>query len=154
MKESEGSAEAIKKLEVELEKALGPKSGWWFTKSVGVTSDIGIGLKKPRRYDTNQKRESWQKQFGEGVAIKYGVRFVCVIDECRGLVSATFSWDASEIHDADRCVAAIKDFVAGIEAGKKIDVDEAINAARLSAALKAAISSGKKTERGDRGDLL
>jgi hypothetical protein len=67
---------------------------------------------------------------------------------------ANFTWDVAAIKDANHCIAAIKDFIAGIEAGGKIDVDEAINAARLSAALKAGISSVKKTERGDRGDLL
>jgi hypothetical protein len=120
---------------------------------------IWVAIARSRKPGANLSKEpeGWYRDFAKIVAFKYEVSFRTVFDEEGNLVYDGFFWSADHLLPVEKgiriCVAAMKDFMTGLSAAGQIDLDQAINAARLSAALKTvAVSACAK--RGDRGDNL
>lgn len=124
------------------------------------TSAISVVIARSRKPGANSSKEpeGWYRDFANGVAFKYEASFRTAVEEDGNLVYDGFFWPADHLAPAEKgmrvCIAAIKDFMAGVSAAGQIDLDQAVNAARLSAALKAAVVSVANTRRGDRGDNL
>jgi len=120
---------------------------------------IWVAIARSRKPGANSSKEpeGWYRDFAKEVAFKYEASFRTVLDEEGNLVYDGFFWSADHLLPVEKgiriCVAAMQDFMAGVSAAGQIDLDQAINAARLSAALKTvAVSACAK--RGDRGDNL
>jgi hypothetical protein len=123
------------------------------------TSVVSVAIARSRKPGANSSKEpeDWYRDFANGVAFKHEASFRTAIDEEGNLVYDGFFWSADHLMPVEKgiriCVAAMKDFMAGVSAAGQIDLDQAVNAARLSAALKAAAAS-VCAKRGDRGDNL
>ncbi len=119
---------------------------------------VAIARSRLRGLGSSNKPETWYRELGEKLAQKYKASFLVGIDEDGIFIYDGFAWGIEGLSlidcDIKDCVAAIKDFMAGIEAGRAVDPDQVINAARLEAALEAAKLSVNKSAKGDRDDFL
>jgi hypothetical protein len=116
---------------------------------------VAIGRTRKPGSALPDEPEAWYRELGERIAVRDKASFLAGIDNEGGLVYDGFIWDMDFPADCDtsRYVAAVRDFMAGVGAGRAIDADQAVNAARLKAA-EAAILPDNKSARGDRDDSL
>ena len=118
---------------------------------------IAVGRSRKAGANSDMEPENWYREFAKAVASKHRASFRTAVQEEGALVYDGFYWDIEKLAPdkvIEICVAAIKDFMAGVSAVKRIDVDEAVAALKLNAALAAAVIPNIGIKRRDRGDNL
>lgn len=133
-------------------------SPFWIDIEHGTSvMSIAVGRSRKAGANSDMEPENWYWEFAKAVASKYGASFRTAIEDEGALVYDGFFWDIEELAAEEvfkTCTAAIKDFMTGVSAVKRIDVDEAVTALKLNAALAAAVIPNIGAKRRDRGDNL
>lgn len=150
------NSEILENLRKKLEKLVA--SPFWVHIGYG-TSVVFVAIARSRKLGANSSKqpEEWYCDFAKAIAKKYGASFDSTIEEEGNLVYDSFSWDIQKLGPEKLIevgVAAIKDFMAGVSAAGQINLEQAVNALKLSAALQAAAIPDSNAKRRDRGDNL
>jgi hypothetical protein len=147
--------EIRRKLEEALEKIIA--SDFWVSVDCCKKGAVVVAIGRTRKPGSvlPDEPEAWYRELGERIAMRDKASFMAGIDNEGRLVYDGFAWDMDFPADCDtsRYVVAIRDFMAGVGAGRAVDVDQAVNAARLKAA-ETAILPDNKPARGDRDNSL